>query len=446
LPTNIFAQDTIAACGSSYSLSAGTGFSNYNWSTGDTTSSITVNNSGWYQCTVSNGAGCTASDTIYIAINALPTVTANASATTVCAGTSVTLTGGGANTYTWSGGVTDNISFVSTTTTTYTVTGTDINGCSNTATQTITVNALPTVTANASATSVCTGTSVTLTGGGANTYIWSGGVANGVSFVPTATTTYTVTTSNSAGCLNTATQTITVNALPTVTANASVTNVCTGNSVTLTGGGASTYTWSGGVTNGVSFIPTVTTTYTVTGTDVNGCKNTASKTISMNILPTLVISASKKLYCQADASGTLTGNPIGGTWSGIGVSGNTFNPTVAGLGSFYAVYTFTATNGCTNKDSLLMTVSTCLGIAETSTANLFSVYPNPTTSEINVKTDAQLIGSEYIVYDNSGKIILKGKIKSANTLIKLSDFSAGVYYFSVSNKLYGKQTIKVIKE
>ena len=234
--------------------------------------------------------------------------------------------------------------------------------------------------------------------------------------------------------------------LPTVTANANATTVCAGTSVTLTGGGATTYTWSGGVTNGVSFVPTATTTYTVTGTNAAGCTNTATKTITVNALPILIISASKKLYCEKDASGILTGNPVGGVWSGIGVSGNTFNPTVAGLGSFYAVYTFTATNGCTNKDSLLMTVSTCLGIAETTTANLFSVYPNPTTSEINVKTDAQLLGSEYIVYDNSGKIILEGKIKSANTLIKLSDFSAGVYFFTVVNQLYGKQTIKVIKE
>jgi hypothetical protein len=74
------------------------------------------------------------------------------------------------------------------------------------------------------------------------------------------------------------------------------------------------------------------------------------------------------------------------------------------------------------------------------------VYPNPTTSEINVKTDVQLIGSDFVLYDNAGNVLRRGKIKSANTLIKLSDYSAGVYYFTVSNKLYGKQSIKVIKE
>ncbi|MEY8861382.1 hypothetical protein, partial [Tenacibaculum singaporense] len=117
-------------------------------------------------------------------------------------------------------------SFVPTATTTYTVTGTDANGCENTAQVTITVNPLPTVTANASATTVCAGESVTLTGGGADSYVWDNGVSDGVSFVPTATTTYTVTGTDANGCENTAQVTITVNPLPTVTANASATTVC----------------------------------------------------------------------------------------------------------------------------------------------------------------------------------------------------------------------------
>jgi hypothetical protein len=262
-----------------------------------------------------------------------------------------------------------------------------------------------------------------------------------------AGTTYTITgTSSVTGCTSTTTLTISSNPLPTVTANASATTVCAGNTVTLTGGGANTYTWSGSVTNGVSFVPTTTTTYTVTGTDVNGCTNTATKTITVNALPILVISASKQLYCEKDTVGILTGNPIGGVWSGVGVSGNTFNPTVAGLGSFYVVYTYTATNGCTNKDSLLMKVTSCLGVDDVSDENLFSVYPNPTTSEINVKTDVQLIGSDFVLYDNAGNVLRRGKIKSENTLIKLSDYSAGVYYFTVVNPLYGKHSIKVIKK
>jgi len=83
------------------------------------------------------------------------------------------------------------------------------------------------------------------------------------------------------GCTSSAQTTVTVNPLPTVTANATATTVCTGDSVTLTGGGASTYMWDNGVTDGVPFVPTATTTYTVTGTDANGCENTAQITITV---------------------------------------------------------------------------------------------------------------------------------------------------------------------
>ncbi len=64
---------------------------------------------------------------------------------------------------------------------------------------------------------------------------------------------------------------------PTVTASATNDTICAGDPVTLTyGGNATTYVWSNGVTNGVPFNPTATQTYTVTGTDVNGCSSSAS--------------------------------------------------------------------------------------------------------------------------------------------------------------------------
>ena len=75
------------------------------------------------------------------------------------------------------------------------------------------------------------------------------------------------------GCQNTDAVLVTVNALPSVSAGSDQ-NVCNGGAVTLTGSGASSYTWDNGVTDGVSFTPGSTTTYTVTGTDGNGCQNT----------------------------------------------------------------------------------------------------------------------------------------------------------------------------
>ena len=80
--------------------------------------------------------------------------------------------------------------------------------------------------------------------------------------------------------------TITVRSLPSVSAGSDLT-VCSGGDVTLSGSGASTYTWNNGVSNGVVFNPTVTKTYTVTGTDANGCVNTDDVVVTVLSLPSI---------------------------------------------------------------------------------------------------------------------------------------------------------------
>ena len=78
------------------------------------------------------------------------------------------------------------------------------------------------------------------------------------------------------------TVTATVNALPTVVANTTDTAICSGDPVTLTGSGANTYLWNNGVVDGTPFNPTVTNTYTVTGTDANNCSNQDQITVVVN--------------------------------------------------------------------------------------------------------------------------------------------------------------------
>ena len=374
-------------------------------------------------------------------------VTTTTSAATICAGASTTITASGATTYAWMpGNLTGATITVSpTSTTTYTVTGTT-NGCTNSATRIITVNPLPMVTATSTAAAVCAGGSVTLTGGGASTYAWSGGVTNGLSFIPTATTTYTVTGTIVSGCVNTATITVTVNPLPIVTATSTAAAVCTGDSVTLTGGGASTYTWDNNVINAVSFVPTaISTTYMVTGTVTNGCTNTATITVTVNPLPVVTATISSAAVCINDANVTLTGTPTGGVWSGTGVTGSNFNPAIAGLGAQTASYSYTDANGCVGIiGTVNIYVYSCVGLEENLLANGVSVYPNPAKSQINVKVDATLIGSIYIVFDNHGKKVLSGKINSENTIVELENLSAGVYLLNIGENL--KQTFKVIKE
>jgi hypothetical protein len=153
----------------------------------------------------------------------------------------------------------------------------------------IKINALPTVNASTTASTICLGASTTVLGSGALSYNWSGGIQNNKSFKPTASQTYTVIGTDANGCSNKASINIKVNLLPVVTAIATKDTVCQGSTVTLTGGGATFYTWTNGVTDKAIFIPKRTVTYTVTGTDINGCSNTAKATVVVDTLPKVSI-------------------------------------------------------------------------------------------------------------------------------------------------------------
>lgn len=149
------------------------------------------------------------------------------------------------------------------------------------------LNALPGAVSITGVTTVCAGISTTLTASGTGNFSWSANAASAttasVSVAPSVTTIYTVTGTNG-NCTVTATQTVSVNvnALPTISITATPNYICNNNPVTLTASGASTYTWSNGITNGVAFTPTAVATYTVNATDANSCKNTATVTIGLS--------------------------------------------------------------------------------------------------------------------------------------------------------------------
>ena len=320
LPTVSSTTTTSAVCvGSSVTMS-GTGATSYTWSGGVNNGvAFTPSATTTYTVTGTDANTCLNTATRTITVNALPTVGSTTTASAVCAGTSVTMSGTGATSYTWSGGVNNGVAFTPSATTTYTVTGTDANTCSNTSTRTITVNALPTVGSTTTASSVCAGTSVTMSGIGATSYSWSGGVNNGVAFTPITTTTYTVTGTDANTCSNTSTRTITVNALPTVGSTTTASAVCAGSSVTMSGTGADSYSWTGGVVDGTSFSPSATDTYTVTGT-TNGCSNTATQTIT--------VTSQVTWYLDVDNDGYYVGSPVNSCTSpGIG-----YNTTATILG------------------------------------------------------------------------------------------------------------------
>lgn len=234
-------------------------------------------------------------------------------------------------------------------------------GCSTpiTGTQTIVVNPIPTATAGTTTPLVCDGDDVLLTANTASgTYNWSG--PNGfmsTSEDPTitgasvnASGTYTLTITEN-GCTSPpSTVDVAVNPLPNVTTNADMT-ICEGTDVTLEGQGAITYSWDNGVTDGVTFTPSVgTVTYTVTGTQ-NGCSASASVTVTVLPLPEANADANVNSgYPPLAVTFTNTSaNATSFVWdlgNGDILPNNTTNPVTTNYGSpgtYYVV--MTASNG-----------------------------------------------------------------------------------------------------
>jgi hypothetical protein len=136
-----------------------------------------------------------------------------------------------------------------------------------------------------------------------------------------------------------------------------------------------------------------------------------------------------KNVCTSDASGNVYMTGYTQSSSGIATAG--------------AHQTANGNNGY--SDAFLVKFSgISVGINETINDKLFSIYPNPTQSIVNVKADTKLIGAVYNIYDNTGKVVLSGKINTENTSVDLEKLAAGIYLFSIGENV--KQTFKVIKE
>ena len=97
-----------------------------------------------------------------------------------------------------------------------------------------------------------------------------------------------------------------------------------------------------------------------------------------------------------------------------------------------------------NPGAYTLELCSGVGINEIEKENNFSVYPNPSNSQINVKADETLLGSIYNIYDNMGKRVLTGKVISENSVIDLGNLTGGIYLLSLGDNF--KQTFKVVKE
>ena len=200
-----------------------------------------------------------------------------------------------------------------------------------------------------------------------------------------------------------------------IIAIATATSVCAGTTITITANGATTYTWSGGVTNGAGFIPASTTIYSVTGSGVGVCANTVTVSVTVNALPTVSVTSGAicageaftitpsgaSTYTYSSGSNIVTTNTtvnvtgtssLGCVSSNTAVSSVTVNalPTVSVTsGSICASQAFTITpSGAStytySSGSNIVTTNTIVNV--TGTSSLGCVSSNTAVSSVTVNT------------------------------------------------------------
>ena len=367
LPDVVANADNDDICEGDEVTLTGSGASSYEWDLGITDGIAFEPPLGTTTYTVIGTSifGCENTSTIDITVSAVPEVTIIAIDAEICEGDEITLTGVGADSYEWDLGVIDSEAFIpdGLGVITYTITGLSVAGCEGIATINILVNEGPEITVSASPMEICAGESVVFTGAGADAFVWEDGIVDGIAYVidDTGDIEYTATgTDTETGCSNTASVIITVHDSPIVGATATTTEFCFGESTILAGTGADSYTWTGGITNGVSFSPATigATTYTVTGINEYGCEATASITITaIECVPVYAGFELPNSLCLNDCitiKDTSSGPVSEWEWDFGGVSDPNYssvqNPKIClnSIGTFTITLTVTAETGATS--------------------------------------------------------------------------------------------------
>lgn len=341
--------------------------------------------------------------------------------TFICPGTSATLTApAGAAAYSWSPGgqTTQAVTVSPLANTTYTCTITSVGGPLCTTFLTYTVSIYPPASVSSTSQTICAGTPATITatptapGGG---FLWAPGGATTASITvsPAVTTTYICTYTDLNGCTDTAHGIVTVNPLPLVTVNS--TSICPGDTANLVAGGATTYTWSPGVTvtgtNTADATPAVTITYTVTGT-LGACSNTAVATVTNG--GSIVVNVNSPTTCAGQPATLTAGGGTTYTWTAGATSTGVNTATVSPAAT--TTYTVTgATGSCTGTAVATVTVnplpvttvnstSICAGVTANLTAGGATTYTwtaGTTVTGVNTATASPVVSTTYTVTGTS---------------------------------------------
>ncbi len=284
----------------------------------------------------------------------------------------------------------------------------------------IDLEATPVLSVNSG--TICSGQSFTIIPTGAISYTYSSGTAI---VSPTVNNTYLITGASN-GCISSVISTVAVNSKPLVTVNSG--SICAGQTFTIVPNGADTYTISGG---SFHVNPITSTSYSITGTDYNGCSNLFPTICNLivNQLPVITASTNNTLLCAGETA-TLSVNGTGTyEWntnestSSIIVSPDTTTS-----------YTVVVTDnlGCSATSVITQSVSVCLDINELNNNTGITISPNPSNGLLIVSANSHIKTIE--VLNLTGQLLVFESVNDISHQLSLDAFADGVYFVRV---IYG---------
>ena len=405
--TTVSAGPDLYACNGGAVTLTGSGAQTYSWTpnvANGSTFTPSINQA--YTLTGFDANGCSAWDQTNILLENF-SIDAGQNLT-VCQGDSAVLTATGSPNIIWNNNdVSNGIPFYPLNSGYITAFATSANGCLASDSVLLTVNPAPTINAGQDY-FTCPGDSITLLASGGNNLIWNGSIANDTTFVPNASATYVVSGESSLGCFGSDTLQVFYGNFPDLNAGPDQ-SVCFGQEVTLTGTGGIFMYWDFAI-DGIPFIPQTSGSYVLFGASNEGCQSTDTVFVSVNDASSNTITAS------AIDSYTLNGQ------------------TYTASGTYSQILTNVA--GCDSLLTLNLTLD-FTGLQENIGASL-AVYPNPAQDFIFLEIDPDLIGSNVMICDALGRILLETTLQKEETRIDLREFTTGTYLIKV-----GSQTKRV---
>lgn len=162
------------------------------------------------------------------------------------------------------------------------------------------------------------------------------------------------------------------------------------------------------------------------------------------IAPTL--SGLSNVYCVYNSPVTISGTPTGGAFSGPGVAGNIFDPSLAGIGNHQLLYTI-MDSSCTYSDTVTVSVELCLSTDISDEKPDFLIYPNPVSSMLNIIPTKNTNNLHISLINQFGQTIYQhifSEILRGTTVeIDVSPLPCGVYQLHAVTSA-GPTRVKVI--